>query len=400
MGSMITLRVGNLEIDWGKNNRFVNHSKIFLPSDVCEIPYYYADNVVEYKEGLSRPLKSIKRRLELLGYPLYSLRSMYDSYLSFSPNFYPDSTVTFDEFYQVITSLDVNKVELDKDWVDAAYDLGEFVSSYLFRDPEFNKLVNLKDTVNRDIGTVFENMDPYLTLRVLIENPKNANLNVQWAYSDIVEAGWVEKEELHEDLDDNDKILIVTEGSSDTFVLARALDILAPDIKDFFYFVDMEKNYPFTGTGNLYRFCQGLASIKIQNKVLILYDNDVAGLEKYNLSKKLQLPRNMCVARLPDHPSFVDFETIGPNGYSRDNINGVAVAIECFLDLSYQTETVPRIRWTSYDSNAHRYQGELIDKDSYIRKIKKVQSIDSGYDFAKLGYLINHLYNTWVSNSA
>jgi len=107
MGSMITLGVGKLEIDWGKNNFFTNHSRLFLPSDVCKIPYYYADNVIENKEGLSRPLKDIKRRLELLGYPLHSLRSQYESLLSSMPDYCQDVPISFDEFYQVIFSLDI-----------------------------------------------------------------------------------------------------------------------------------------------------------------------------------------------------------------------------------------------------------------------------------------------------
>ena len=45
-------------------------------------------------------------------------------------------------------------------------------------------------------------------------------------------------------------------------------------LRDFFDFVDMTENYPFTGAGNLYRFCQGLARIRIQNRILVVLDND------------------------------------------------------------------------------------------------------------------------------
>jgi hypothetical protein len=43
------------------------------------------------------------------------------------------------------------------------------------------------------------------------------------------------------------EILIVTEGSSDTNILKKGLDMLYPDIADFFCFVDMKENYPFAG---------------------------------------------------------------------------------------------------------------------------------------------------------
>ena len=66
---MIQLSVGNLEIDWGKNRGFTDHSAFFQTTDVALVPYYYggSDYVgangekswkisVEHKEGLSKPL--------------------------------------------------------------------------------------------------------------------------------------------------------------------------------------------------------------------------------------------------------------------------------------------------------------------------------------------------------
>ncbi len=42
MGSMISLAVGRLEIEWGKNNGFTDHSALFQAGDLTQIPYYYA----------------------------------------------------------------------------------------------------------------------------------------------------------------------------------------------------------------------------------------------------------------------------------------------------------------------------------------------------------------------
>jgi hypothetical protein len=395
MGSMITLGIDKFEIDWGKNDFFINHSKLFQPNDITEIPYYYVDNIVEYKEGFSRKLTDIKRRLELLGYSMRSLRDRYNAHLDSFPVYYDDVTVTYDMFYEVISSLNINNIQLDEEYGD--YSLGEFLSRYLFKQAEFNRKINLSE-LDRHIGTIFENMDPYITLRILMDNEDNIDQKLQWRYADLVEGGWVKKENLFEPLNDGEKILIVTEGSSDSFIIGRALEILYPDIADFFYFVDMEEHYPFTGTGNLYKFCQGLSSIKIQNNVLVIYDNDAAGVAKYNLSKLLLLPKSMQITKLPDHNSFNNFQTIGPNGRSRENINGSAVAIECFLDLEHLTDEEPCIRWTSYDAGMQRYQGELIDKDAYIKVFKKLRTAGSGYNFTKLKFMIDHLYNEWVSN--
>ena len=115
----------------------------------------------------------------------------------------------------------------------------------------------------------------------------------------------------------------------------------------FFNFIDMQDNYPFTGTGNLYNFCCGLMKIGVLNQIIVIFDNDTAGNEKYE--KLLQLPqmRNMLVTKLPYVSEFESVETIGPQGTSIENINGSAVAIECFLDFSTY-HISPTIRWTNY----------------------------------------------------
>ena len=43
MGSMIHLSVGRLEIDWGKNYGFSDHSPLFQSADLAQVPYYYVD---------------------------------------------------------------------------------------------------------------------------------------------------------------------------------------------------------------------------------------------------------------------------------------------------------------------------------------------------------------------
>lgn len=45
MGSIITLGIKKMNIDWGKNNYFNNHSILFQKSDFdVELPYYYYDD--------------------------------------------------------------------------------------------------------------------------------------------------------------------------------------------------------------------------------------------------------------------------------------------------------------------------------------------------------------------
>lgn len=394
MGSMVSFGIGKLELDWGKNNSYSDHGSLFQLSDVKDIPYYYSDNIIEYKEGLSRKLGSTKRRLDLLGYNLDSLKKQYEDHLNEVPEYYPDIPLPFDDFYSIISNLDISKMTLDDEWED--YDPGEFLSKYLFKHSEFNKIRNLSEIVDKDIGLVFESIDPYITLRILAENQANNDLDVFWSYADIVNNGWVRRDEIFEKVGVGQEILFVTEGSSDTHILKKAIQLLYSDISDFFTFIDMEDNYPFTGDGNLYNFCKGLISIGIKKNVLVIFDNDVAGVAKYNQLSEMDVPSNMHIIKLPNHASFESYKTIGPQGESFENINGTAVAIECFLDHSVVDSTESCIRWTSYNKSLDAYQGELIDKDRYTRKFLKFNHNNDNYDYEKLKFLIDFIYNEWI----
>ena len=158
----------------------------------------------------------------------------------------------------------------------------------------------------------------------------------------------------------------------------------------------MSENYPFTGAGNLVRFCQGLSQIKVQNKVVTIFDNDAAGLDAQRKVEQLQLPPNMRVLRLPDLTECRMFRTIGPNGYSKDNINGRAVSIELFLDL--RTGPDPSVQWTSYNSSIDSYQGELISKKRYTKQFLKSRTLPPDYDTSKLDLLLDHLIEVIVSD--
>lgn len=155
----------------------------------------------------------------------------------------------------------------------------------------------------------------------------------------------------------------------------------------------MHDNYPFTGTGSLYNFCCGLMKININNKVIVVFDNDVAGLEKYNKLKAMTQLDNMLITKLPDHEDFISVETIGPLGTEQGNINGTAVAIECFLDFSKRS---PQVRWANYVEQSGKYQGSLVNKDSYVREFKKANLTDGSYDTSKLIFLVDYLLEQWI----
>ena len=108
-----------------------------------------------------------------------------------------------------------------------------------------------------------ENLHPYVMLRLLAENSDIATRDVSWGFADVVEGGWVERKSIISNLGTiHQKFLVVTEGSSDAKVIHHALVLLKPDVADFFYFVDMEEGYPFTGTGKLISLLSGFSEYR------------------------------------------------------------------------------------------------------------------------------------------
>ena len=104
--------------------------------------------------------------------------------------------------------------------------------------------------------------------------------------------------------------------------------------------------------------------------------------------------KNLLIAKLPYLTNFENVDTVGPQGVAVSNINGAAVAIECFLDFN-SCERAPLVRWTNYVDKADKYQGALVAKDEYVRSFRNADIREDGYDSSKLKFLIDYLLEQW-----
>ncbi|MBS6481955.1 MAG: hypothetical protein KH344_05150 [Veillonella sp.] len=393
MESMIRLGIDRMEIDWRKNNIDDSHSFLFQQDDFKTVPYYYPYNEVKYKKGFLKNMNSIKRRLNLLGYTLKKIENMFDEEIEYFNQLYNISlSINFTDYCDVLKSINIKEIDMTVAEYERDYDLGEYV-----RKCVINEIPELKNLFNNDIymiGEFLENLSPYITLRILSENKNNLDLDLIWRTEDIVETGCLLEKDITPRLTPKEKILIVTEGSTDTNIIQKCIDLLYNDISDFFDYIDMEKNYPFTGTGNLKNFIKGLSKINIQNNILVILDNDTAGYSVYNDIKQITLPQNLKVITLPNHIEFNNFKCKGPQGESFENINGKAVSIECFLDYTSVKKDI-YVRWTGFDKTLIQYQGNIEPKDLLIKSFHK--NFYKKYDFAKIKYLIDYILKMWMT---
>lgn len=392
MESMIRLGIERMEIDWRKNNFCDDHSCLFQKDDSEIVPYYYANDEVKYKKGFLKNINSIKRRLNLLGYTLNKIENMFNEEVDYFNQLYNMSLpINFNDYYNVIKNINIKNIDMTSDEYERDYDLGEYVKKCVIIEiPELKKIFNGASYM---IGEFLENLSPYITLRILSENKNNLDLNLIWRTVDVIEHGGLLEEDITPKLTSENKILIVTEGSTDTIIIQKCIDLLYNDISDFFDYIDMEKNYPFTGTGNLKNFIKGLAKINILNNILVILDNDTAGYSVYKDIDKIVLPKNLKVITLPNHIDFDNFKCKGPQGDSYENINRKAVSIECFLDYSLINEDV-YVRWTGFDKNLVQYQGNIEPKDLLIKSFHKYSNREYNYD--KMKYLIDYILESWI----
>jgi HEPN/Toprim N-terminal domain 1 len=393
MGSMINLAIGRLEIEWGKNNGFADHSALFQWGDLTPIPYYYAgaekptvagepdwEVITIMKDGLSKPLAQVVDRINLLGHTAAVCEKEFTSLSAFHE--FDVQAFSFRTLQQALAAVDVNR--MSPNYGEGGEDFGKF-----FRREIFPRL-GLGSTVT-DRGTQFdaayamENLSAYSILHLLAENPTARDLDVQWAFNDVEEGGWAKRSDFVRPLDQNSRFLIVTEGSSDALIIGKAFRLLKPHISDFFDFVDMQEGYPFSGTGNVFRFVQGLISIHVLNNVLIVYDNDAEGVANFERTCALNLPANMrAVTRFP---------TVGPNGRHEANINGRAAAIESYLHLRSDA----CVRWSSYNDKVRAYQGELIGKEYYTREFLDQRNKDPLYDYTNIGVVLHLIVKSAIA---
>lgn len=396
MGYEIELMVGNREVDCGMNDSFWPHSPLFQPCDVQQVAYHYVYDdgqpIVKMKEGYAKPLHQVLRRLELLGYTGDCVRMHFDALATHNSVNEELPNLTFDAFAEAFSLVNVEDVPPSYNDEEDSY-LGDFFSREVFDRLCSSGVVDNGKLHHRysALGALLQQFDPWARLWLLSRNPANLAASVVWRFADVIDSGYADRSLIVQELPTSYKFLIVTEGSSDAKILQKALALLRPNECDFFHFVDMQDNYPFTGAGNLKQFCKGLAKIRILNKVIVIFDNDAEGAANLKETRSLSLPPTMRTMRLPNLSRLKAFSTIGPNGAQIDDINGKAAAIECYLDLDWKVSTSPQVRWTSYNKRLDLYQGELVEKEKFAKLFMDLRSKETGYNFEGLEAILDSL---------
>lgn len=346
MGTSIELELGGITLDYAKNHMGNDYGSLFQegdrqrrPSDAIDYEYFVEnpdDELMARNEACYvRRLGRVIPRLDLLGHTIEVAREEYEGVVRDAIELQQDDChgeedqivyMNFDEFIDFCGRFDIS--DLDNIYIDGTTEDCDTIVRGRFSELK-EETRRIPDGYNQRMywsersyfGSIVCILSPYSMLQVFGRNEKHHKVEVVWQFGPIVEAGWVAKDQFRGGAGRLNSILVATEGSSDARILRRAIDILHPDISDFFRFIDVDQSHPFPGTGNLVKFAEGLVRIDVQNRMIFVFDNDAEGLFAHTRVKSLHKPANMTAMMLPPIDSFKSFPARGPEGVNHSDIN-------------------------------------------------------------------------------
>lgn len=304
--------------------------------------------------------------------------------------------LTFEKYFKAIKAIISKRIRL--------YEVDE-------RDPNIDPIIKKMSDSNGDYDIGFLCLDLRSLVRIFCEFVPKNSLVVQ-DITEVVYAGYYEKEdnvrsdtiyELTAGYIQNSPTIILTEGSTDIEILKNSLSVLYPHLKDYYTFLDYSFSNSRGGAGNLVSIIKSFIGAGIVNRIIAVFDNDSAAFDARRNLNSLNLPSNIAVCNYPDLKILESYSTIGPNGHTRLNINGLSASIELYtgFDIIENGEKYP-VQWKGYVESIRKYQGEVMHKSKiqklFIKKINHCkqhpEEIDK-YDWSGLKAIFEMIFNSF-----
>lgn len=158
--------------------------------------------------------------------------------------------------------------------------------------------------------------------------------------------------------------VVITEGTTDAEFLQAAIAIRRPHLASFIRFYDFG-SVP-GGASVALSTVKSLAAAGVNNRVVVLLDNDSSAREARRSLRGVQLPSHYAVDYYPDIALAANYQSTGPTGPHTGDVNGLAGSIELYLGCDVLTDpttgTLRPVVWTTRIPALKAYQGEVADK--------------------------------------
>ncbi|NNJ13730.1 hypothetical protein EKD04_025730 [Chloroflexales bacterium ZM16-3] len=336
-------------------------------------------------------IRSAKDRLEVMGFTLEKAKKEINYGISIKLQVLEEQiSETSSSGYQLLIEewtreRDLLKGALFEDWISAfSYIIQHNLQPYYEKSDIFDNTPPLAlyilDT-SSDHPFNLPTGDLRFVVRIILE----ACSSDEEIYQDVTElimAGFYQADdpicemavhELTKDYPINEKIIILTEGSTDAHILQASLEILHPHLVEYYSFLDFGISNAAGGASSLVITIKAFIGSGIRNRVIGIFDNDTAARDAMRSLNTLKLPDNIRFFTYPDLEIAKSYPTLGPTGLMEYNINGLACSIELFLGqdvLSYDGQPQP-VQWKGYNETLKQYQGEVQNKRQLQDKFHK-----------------------------
>lgn len=390
MGSFSSFYIGEYEAFCSKNS----YSENIVNALFCE-----SDFIQEYnKEGVLTEIrfrctaKTCKERLEILGVNLKSVRDNFNQiikYIKDDPGefvYFGISDFTFEEYLQTAKEV-----------------IGENI-----KESDEEKYEGLKKYLIRyqcylyagygDECCLTENNWLYILLSCV-----DSQTNIYYDLTSIASGGWIPTEA--QELLNTDKIVVLTEGKTDTEFIKAGFELFYPHLLPFYQFIDYEEIKLSGSASFLAQIAKALVGVEAKNKAIILFDNDAVGYKESSTLSSVKLPTNIKVMHYPDIENLRLYPVVGIDGNKCFDVNGIAGSIEMYLgiDVLKQEDDYFPVYLSEYIPGINRYQGALSKlnkievQNKFREKLRqsKLKGITQVQDWSGIKEIINKLMHAW-----
>lgn len=376
MNSVTTFRVNNFLHDY-------EHE----PEDYGVLLSFFQDserNGSEYRSTL----KAIRDRLDLMGFNRESVKEAFDTGVREWKKALANENSS-DIFFQQNEARDEIKAVLEviqiDDWVIAfSQALRQNIESSSYSElkdkdysPRLKYVVAEYNPVDR---AGFPDTDFRIFMRAIAEI-SDFDVEVVLDVSSLLKDERFDSEEYlcermrnesAEDYIQNQRIIVLTEGKTDADYLKRSLKILYPHLEDYFAFMEFENSKAEKDAGTLVRMVKSFIAVGIVNRIVAIFDNDIAAWDARKGLKGVELPSNVRVINYPDLAFAKNYPTIEEGSVNWMDVNGRAGAIEIYFGndvLKDAQGNLTPIVWGKGTERGER-QGKLQGKGNLQKKFE------------------------------
>lgn len=391
MGSYASLYISDFEFYSYKSAIEHEVMTLFRESDKKRLDWKDDDGEERVTYKYSNTVRNIKLRLDIMGFNLDKAKEEFITYNNVEESF---SVLVDNKFVE----LDFEGYNFYK-WLDT---LGRIANKPFniweqMRFPKDNKQESIMEhyilNEHHDGESLFgfKSTDFRFVLRAVLEIFEDGE-ECSIDYSDLIDGGYYEEsdeiaksslEYLYQKTLSNQKILILTEGSTDISIIKETMSILYPDVRDYYSFMDFNNSNAPGSASALVNSVKAFIGSGINNKIIALFDNDTAAYDAAKQLKKIQIPSNIKVLHYPNIEIAKKYPTLGPiSGTTLCDINGLACSIELYLGediLLNESEEFTPIQWKGYNQSLKQYQGEILNKEQLIKNyLQLLKDVETG----------------------